>query len=141
MVEILAYQCSDIISYLLKLAQQLLWQMTASIRYEFGSCNSNSLHTDHHSFVYIVVATTRHSRTNDLTTSKALSRLSSNEWGITRELDKEPSLYCSSIYITYKWSVLQQCVYLMSILISYYSSTCVFHKATMLPTCALTSYL
>ena len=28
--------------------------------------------------------------------------------GITRELDKEPSLHCSSIYITYKWSVLQQ---------------------------------
>jgi len=41
--------------------------------------------------------------------------LSSNEWGITRELDKEPSLHCSSIYITYKWSVLQQCVYLISI--------------------------
>ena len=35
--------------------------------------------------------------------------------GITRELDKEPSLHCSSIYITYRWSVLQQCVYLMSI--------------------------
>ena len=35
--------------------------------------------------------------------------------GITRELDKEPSLHYSSIYITYKWSVLQQCVYLMSI--------------------------
>jgi len=34
--------------------------------------------------------------------------------GITRELDKEPSLHCSSIYITYKWSVLQQCVYLSS---------------------------
>ena len=28
--------------------------------------------------------------------------------GITRELNKEPSLHCSSIYITYKWSVLQQ---------------------------------
>ena len=28
--------------------------------------------------------------------------------GITRELDKEPSLHCSSIYITYKWSMLQQ---------------------------------
>ena len=63
----------------------------------------------------IVVATTRHSRTNDLTTSKALSRLSSNEWGITRELDKEPSLHCSSIYINTKWSVLQHYVYLMSI--------------------------
>ena len=28
--------------------------------------------------------------------------------GITRELNKEPSLHCSSIYITYRWSVLQQ---------------------------------
>ena len=62
-----------------------------------------------------VVTTTCHSRTNDLTTSKALSGLSSNEWGITRELDKEPLLHCSSIYIIYKWSVLQQYVYLMSI--------------------------
>ena len=35
--------------------------------------------------------------------------------GITRELDKEPSLHCSSIYINIKWSVLQQCVSLMSI--------------------------
>ena len=35
--------------------------------------------------------------------------------GITRELDKEPSLYCSSIYINIMWSMLQQCVYLMSI--------------------------
>jgi len=57
----------------------------------------------------VVVATTHHSRTNDLTTSKAF------QWGyqvtnrgITRELDKEPLLHCSSIYITYKWSVLQQ---------------------------------
>ena len=74
-----------------------------------------------------VVATTRHSRTNDLTTSKALNRLSSNEWGITRELDKEPSLHCSSIYITYKWSVLQQCVYLMSI----------HHVSTLRPSCFL----
>ena len=53
MVEIQAYQCSDIISYLLKLAWQLLWQLTAPIRYEFWSCDGNSLHIDHHSFVYI----------------------------------------------------------------------------------------
>jgi len=65
--------------------------------------------------------------------------------GITRELDKEPSLHCSSIYINTKWSVLQQCVYLplcpCIVLMSYYSSTCVFLKATMLSTCALMSYL
>ena len=53
LVEIQAYQCSDIISYLLKLAWQLLWQMAASIRYEFWSCDGNSLHMDHYSFVYI----------------------------------------------------------------------------------------
>ena len=34
---------------------------------------------------------------------------------ITRELDKEPLLHCSSIYINTMWSVLQQYVYLMSI--------------------------
>ena len=53
LVEIQAYQYSDIISYLLKLAWQLLWQMTAPIRYKFWSCDGNSLHTDHYSFVYI----------------------------------------------------------------------------------------
>jgi len=35
--------------------------------------------------------------------------------GITRELNKEPSLHCFSIYTTTLWSMLQQCVYLMSI--------------------------
>ena len=34
---------------------------------------------------------------------------------ITRELDKEPLLHCSSIYTITSWSVLQQYVYLMSI--------------------------
>ena len=55
LVEIQAYQYSDIISYLLKLAWQLLWQMTAPIRYEFWSCNGNSLYTDHYFFVYILL--------------------------------------------------------------------------------------
>ena len=85
-----------------------------------------------------VVATTRHSRTNDLTTSKALSRLSSNKWGIIRELDKEPSLYCSSFYITYKWSMLQQCVYLMSI--HHASTSCPIthpHVFSLRPPCFL----
>ena len=53
LVEIQAYQCSDIISYLLKLAWQLLWQLTAPIRYKFWSCDGNSLRMDHYSFVYI----------------------------------------------------------------------------------------
>ena len=47
--------------------------------------------------------------------AKLSNRLSSKEWEITRKLNKEPSLHCSSIYITISWSMLQQCVYLMSI--------------------------
>ena len=53
LVEIQAYQCSNIISYLLKLAWQLLWQLTAPIRYKFWLCDGSSLRMDHHSFVYI----------------------------------------------------------------------------------------
>ena len=63
LVEIQTYQCSDIISYLLKLAWQLLWQMTASIRYEFWSYDGNSLYTDHHYFVYIPLCLRARSQT------------------------------------------------------------------------------
>ena len=66
----------------------------------------------------IVVATTRWNGTHSMLTSAKLL-VGYLVVGITRELDKEPLLYCSSIYITYRWSMLQQCVYLMS----YYSFT------------------
>jgi len=63
-----------------------------------------------------VVATTRRNGTRSMLTSAKLSNgLSSKEWGITRELDKELSLHCSSIYTITLWSMLQQYVYLMSI--------------------------
>ena len=62
LVEIQAYQCSDIISYLLKLAWQLLWQTTAPIRYKFWSCNENSLYID--LYIYFCVW-----ESSDLTTS------------------------------------------------------------------------
>ena len=65
-----------------------------------------------------VVATTHRNNTCDMLTSAKLL-VGYLVVGITRELDKKPSLYCSSIYINYMWSMLQQCVYLMS----YYSST------------------
>jgi len=78
--------------------------------------------------------------------------------GITRELDKEPSLHFSSIYTTTLWSMLQQCVYLMFI---HHASTlrppcflhvpwhhtfnlcytCVYHMYTMRNPCPLTSSL
>jgi len=58
--------------------------------------------------------------------------------GIIRELDKEPSLYWSSIYITGSWSVLQQYVYLMSI--HHASTSCPIthpHVFSLRPPCFL----
>jgi len=55
----------------------------------------------------VVVATTRWNGTCSMLTSAKLS-VGYLVVGITRELDKEPSLHCSSIYINYIWSVLQQ---------------------------------
>ena len=54
----------------------------------------------------IVVATTHQTSTYSMLTSAKLS-VGYLVVGITRELDKEPSLYCSSIYINIMWSVLQ----------------------------------
>jgi len=78
-----------------------------------------------------VVATTYWNGTHSLLTSAKLS-VGYLVVGITRELDKEPSLYCSSIYINTRWSVLQQCVYLMS----YYPSTMLLsHVSLLRPPC------
>jgi len=64
--------------------------------------------------------------------------------GITRELDKKPSLYYP-LYIYMAPGPCYNNIYPALKFMRYphvhYSSTCVFHKATMLPTCALTSYL
>ena len=81
--------------------------------------------------VLIVVATTRQNGTRSLLTSAKLL-VGYLVVGITRELDKEPSLY----YPLYIYMAPGPCCYL----IFFYSFICVFLKATMLPTCALTSY-
>ena len=101
--------------------------------------------------------------------AKLSNGLSSKEWGITRELDKKPSLHYSFIYTTTLWSMLQQCVYLMSIHHAFSSChithphvfslrllcflyvlwchtfnlryTCVHHVYTMRNPCPLTSLL
>ena len=82
--------------------------------------------------IQVVVATTCRNSTRSLLTSTKLS-VDYLVVEITRELDKEPSLHCSSIYIIYKQSVLQQYVYLMS----YYSSTMLlpqgYHAISMCP--------
>ena len=55
---------------------------------------------------YCVVATTCQNSTRSLLTSAKLS-IDYLVVGITRELDKKPSLHCSSIYINTLWSMLQ----------------------------------
>ena len=59
------------------------------------------------SHVLTIVATTCWNSTRSMLTLAKLS-VDYLVMGITRELDKEPSLYCSSIYINYMQSVLQQ---------------------------------
>jgi len=54
-----------------------------------------------------VVATTRRNGTHSLLTSAKLL-VGYPVMVITRELNKEPLLHCSSIYINYMWSMLQQ---------------------------------
>jgi len=56
LIEIQGYEYSDIISYILKLAWCLLWQITAPIRYEFWSYNGNSLYIDYYSLIYTSVS-------------------------------------------------------------------------------------
>ena len=63
---------------------------------------------------YVVATTHQNGTCNILTSAKLL--VGYLVVRITRELNKEPSLYCYPIYISYKWSILQQCVYLMSTL-------------------------
>ena len=79
-----------------------------------------------------VVATTCWNSTYSMLTSAKLS-VGYLVVGITRELNKEPLLHCSSIYINTMWSMLQQCVYLMF----YYSSTMLlpqdYHIISMCP--------
>ena len=53
-----------------------------------------------------VIATTHQNSTCSMLTSAKLTE-GYLVVGITRELDKEPLLYCSSIYINTTWSVLQ----------------------------------
>ena len=86
-----------------------------------------------------VVATTRQNGTRSMLTSAKLS-VGYLVVGITRELDKEPSLHCSSIYINTMWFILQQ--YLPALMSMHHPHVLllIHHKATMPYTCALMSY-
>ena len=61
----------------------------------------------------VIVATTRRNGTCSMLTSAKLTG-GYLVVGIIRELDKEPSLYCSSRYTPTSWSVLQQ--YLLALM-------------------------
>ena len=76
-----------------------------------------------------VVATTCQNSTRDMLTSAKLS-VGYLVVGITRELNKEPSLHCSSIYINTRWSVLQQ--YLLALM-----SMCPPHVFLLRPLCRI----
>ena len=60
-----------------------------------------------------IVATTCWNSTCSLLTSAKLT-VGYLVVGIIRKLDKESSLHCYPIYISYRWFMLQQCIYLMS---------------------------
>ena len=92
----------------------------------------------------IVVVTTRQNGTCSLLTSAKLS-IGYLVVGIIRELDKELSLYCFSIYINTIWSMLQQYLLALMSMSLPYILLLIYHASTSrLPTMpcpyALTSY-
>ena len=86
-----------------------------------------------------VIAITHQNGTHSMLTSAKLS-VGYLVVGITRKLNKKPSLHCSSIYINTTWSVLQQ--YLLALISMHHPHIIllIHYKATMLYTCALISY-
>ena len=86
-----------------------------------------------------VIVTTHWNGTHDMLTSAKLT-VGYLVVRITRELDKEPLLYCSFIYINTMWSMLQQYLLaLMSICLPHVLLL-IHHKATIPYICVLTSY-
>ena len=86
---------------------QLYKNLTSIIISKPNKLVYNSPKTFYSIVLFNVVATTRRNSTHSLLTSAKLS-VGYLVVGITRELNKEPSLHCSFIYINYMWSMLQQ---------------------------------
>ena len=86
-----------------------------------------------------IVATTCRNGTCSMLTSAKLTE-GYLVVGITRELNKEPSLHCSSIYINTMWSMLQQYLPALISIHCPHVLLLIHYKATMPYTCALTSY-
>jgi len=83
-----------------------------------------------------VVATTRWNSTHSLLTSAKLS-VGYLVVEIIRELDKEPSLHCSSIYINILWSVLQQYLLALMSMPLPHVLLLIYHVFSLRPPCFL----
>jgi len=81
-----------------------------------------------------VVATTRQNGTYNMLTSAKLL-VGYLVVGITRELNKEPSLHCSSIYINTMWSVLQQYLLVLMSMSLPHVLLLIYHASTSRPPC------
>ena len=77
-----------------------------------------------------VVATTYWNGTCSLLTSAKLTE-GYLVMGITRELDKEPSLHCSSIYINTMWSMLQQYLPVLISMLLPHILLLIYHASTL----------
>jgi len=87
----------------------------------------------------VVIATTRQNGTCSILTSAKLS-IGYLVVEITRELNKELLLHCSSIYINTMWSMLQQYLPALKASCPITHPPCFYLKVTMLYPYALTSY-
>ena len=107
--------------------------------WECPSCLKQRLYNDVDKETKTVVATTCQNGTCDmLTLAELLVGYLVVE--ITRKLNKEPLLYCSSIYINTMWSMLQQYLPALKAMCPPHVLLLIHHKTTMPYTYALTSY-
>ena len=85
-------------------------------------------------YILIVVTTTHWNGTCSMLTSAKLL-VGYLVVGITRELDKEPLLYCYPIYISYRWSMLQQCLPALMSMPLPHVLLLIHHASTSRPPC------
>ena len=120
------------LKFIEELSKALETKRILSIVYHFQTCCSNHSPEWHSQYANF---------------SKALQQTISQQ-GLQENSTRSPHYI---IHYIYTWLLvcattisiwpLSPCIFLMSSYLSYYLSTCVFHRATILPTCALTLYL
>jgi len=114
------------------------WEISCILSQTWGYSNycyyaSAMFYLDTWALIF-VVATTRRNSTCDMLTSAKLS-VGYLVVGITRELDKESLLHCSSIYINITWSVLQQYLLALMSMLQSHVLLLIHHAFTSRPLC------